>query len=337
MEPNLVIKFTNKKKKVCCNPYNLHTNSKTSNLRSLTKHDLDQLNHGPFTEEMNICSQCRTSKQYNEGAESQFHNRAISPPTLPGSEPMDTDELTDQQHIGQREARLQAEERIAEAYLSQSSTSTAAAPVAEIASTDSMHQIIAPDNYRKIEQIAELVGVEKPTLADVAEKNYKSCLRFEKDVIQKVHNLFGYSSIPTELDEVITNMKEQLSKIENEREKVKYLDLLPDWSKIQIRNTFDDLVTKHTINLMERFKPTASTDQPSRKPGKKPIHTSTVAIIVAYYNQDYISRPFPGRKDYVSVKTANGREKMQKRLLLYPLQDIHKMYNQEMGDTIGKL
>lgn len=325
-------------KGVCCNPYGVHGDAKRITLRHLTDNNLRQLNYSPFTKDMQICDDCR--KKLQPGLPTRYHSQTNE--ELDGaassSEPMLIDEETDHQHIGQRTARLQAEERIAEVFLSQSSTATDVAPVNEIASTESMREVIIQNNYIIIEQIAGVAGVDKPTLADVIGKNYKSYLRFENDVIQKLRNLFGYSSVPTDLDQVITNIKEKISTIKTEKDKVEFLDLLPDWNKSQIRNTFDNLVTEYTINLMERFNSTTSTNQSGRKPGNQPIHTSTVDRIINFFNQDYISRLFPGMKDVLSVKTANGRVKMQKRLILYPLEDVHKKYNEELeGVELGEL
>lgn len=65
------------------------------------------------------------------------------------------------------------------------------------------------DNYTTIEKITEVAGVDKPKSADVRGKNYKAYLCFENNMIQKLRNLFGYASVPTELDQMVTNIKQQ--------------------------------------------------------------------------------------------------------------------------------
>ena len=46
--------------------------------------------------------------------------------------------------------------------------------------------------------------------------------------------------------------------------------------------------------------------------------------VVAYYNNDDISRMMPGKKDFLSVKQDSGtREHVQKRLLLRNIKELH--------------
>lgn len=324
----------------CCNPYNKHNDSKNTNLRHLTDYNLQQLNYGPFTKKMKICDTCRKSLRPDNP--SRYHSQsagaaAIEPFAIEQPEPIDIDEVTVEQPIANRVAHLQAEERITNTFLSQSSSASSAAPVNEIPSTESLQEVIRCENYDTIKRIAEVVGVNKPTLADVRDKNYESYLRFEAEMVRKTRNLFGYASVSTELDQVITNIKDHISTMGTERDKVPFLDLLPNWNKSQIRRTFDNVVTEHTINLMERFKPATATNQSVRKPGNQPIHNSTVEKIIKFYNQDDITRPFPGMKDVISIKTDKGRVKMQKRLLLGTLEDLHKKYIVEIERESSKL
>ena len=56
-----------------------------------------------------------------------------------------------------------------------------------------------------------------------------------------------------------------------------------------------------------------------------------------FYVRDDISRMLPGKKDYVSVKLADGkREHRQKRLLLFKIGEAHELFKEETNVQIGK-
>ena len=56
-----------------------------------------------------------------------------------------------------------------------------------------------------------------------------------------------------------------------------------------------------------------------------------------FYVRDDISRMLPGKKDYVSVKLADGkREHRQKRLLLFKIGEVHELFKEESNVQIGK-
>ena len=49
-----------------------------------------------------------------------------------------------------------------------------------------------------------------------------------------------------------------------------------------------------------------------------------------FYLREDISRMLPGKKDYVSVKLADGkREHRQKRLLLFKIGEVHELFKEE--------
>ena len=56
-----------------------------------------------------------------------------------------------------------------------------------------------------------------------------------------------------------------------------------------------------------------------------------------FYLREDISRMLPGKKDYVSVKLADGkREHRQKRLLLFKIGEVHELFKEESNVQIGK-
>ena len=56
-----------------------------------------------------------------------------------------------------------------------------------------------------------------------------------------------------------------------------------------------------------------------------------------FYLRDDISRMFPGKKDYRSVKNPDGnREHQQKRQLLYKIGELHQLFKKESSLKIEK-
>ena len=54
----------------------------------------------------------------------------------------------------------------------------------------------------------------------------------------------------------------------------------------------------------------------------------------AFYQRDDISRMCPGKKDYISIKTDQGRERHQKRLLLMNISEAHSLFCQDFGEGV---
>lgn len=54
-----------------------------------------------------------------------------------------------------------------------------------------------------------------------------------------------------------------------------------------------------------------------------------------FYQQDGISWISPGKKDYISVKTSDGKEHRQKRLLLMNIKEANRLFQEESGIKVG--
>lgn len=65
--------------------------------------------------------------------------------------------------------------------------------------------------------------------------------------------------------------------------------------------------------------------------------TGEVKMVQNFYARDDISRMLPGKKDYVSVKQADGKiEHRQKGVLLLKIGEAHKLFKEESSVKIGK-
>ena len=64
---------------------------------------------------------------------------------------------------------------------------------------------------------------------------------------------------------------------------------------------------------------------PNPKPGHS-VAQRTIDLVTEFYQSDEVSRMLPGKKDFVSVKKAEGRVHIQKRLVLCNLRELYKLY-----------
>ena len=60
--------------------------------------------------------------------------------------------------------------------------------------------------------------------------------------------------------------------------------------------------------------------------GNKGLSSSTVQLVKDFYINDSVSRQAPGRKDFVTVKTNNKKDYIQKRHMLYSLKESYAIF-----------
>ena len=64
---------------------------------------------------------------------------------------------------------------------------------------------------------------------------------------------------------------------------------------------------------------------PDPRPGQQ-VSQETFDNVVSFYENDEYSRCMPGKKDFVSVKSADGRIHVQKCLILSNLMELHQRF-----------
>ena len=126
--------------------------------------------------------------------------------------------------------------------------------------------------------------------------------------------------------EIIAQLKEKFKTTTNRSEKIQILTVLPNsWSLCKIMQEFG--VSNYMARCAKKLvaeKGILST--PNLKHGRC-LPAATENLVKAFYHSDNISRVMPGRKDYVSVMTAEGkREHCQKRLLLCNLKELYEQF-----------
>lgn len=68
---------------------------------------------------------------------------------------------------------------------------------------------------------------------------------------------------------------------------------------------------------------------PKKKKSKKPTCEETKNLVRGFYLYDDNSRVQPRSNDCVSIRTENGKERVQKRLLLKNLRDLHVAFRKK--------
>lgn len=186
-------------------------------------------------------------------------------------------------------------------------------------------------NFEKIKALLAFLEIpidEKVSRFDASSSNYRVSTLSEmfSKILNKIRPWFPseISDTSEDFNALLLNLKSAFSKTDAEVDKIEILKLLPRrWTYVKIKSHFED-ATQHLITESKKYDLGI---QPLSKAGR-PSHDSDIQNnIVNFYLRDDISRPFPGLKDTISIKPPNGvRQNYQKRLLLAPLDTLHKQY-----------
>ena len=130
-------------------------------------------------------------------------------------------------------------------------------------------------------------------------------------------------------------IKEKFCSTSEDSVKVQVLTVLPkSWSLKRIQTEFgaSNFMARKAKELVKE-KGVLSTPDP--KPGHC-IAKKTIELVVAFYESDTSSRMMPGKKDFISVKQAQGRVHIQKRLILCNLKELYRKFKDEHpSESIG--
>jgi len=110
---------------------------------------------------------------------------------------------------------------------------------------------------------------------------------------------------------MLDQLKERFHDINTQRsEKLQILTVLPkSWSITRIQREFG--VSNFTARKGKQLvKEEGILATPNPKPGQS-LNEKTLHCVQSFYEGDDISRIMPGRKDFVSVRTNEGRQHFQ--------------------------
>src|SRR5258705_1849904 len=138
----------------------------------------------------------------------------------------------------------------------------------------------------------------------------------------------------TDCDTLVSQVKEKFEDATYE-EKVQLLTLLPaSWTIEKTRVEMG--VTEHAVKTARALKEKSGVlAKPLPRSGKL-LPDAIQRHVVDFYETDEISRLFPGKKDFISIKTPDGKIQKQKRLLLGNLKNLYHVYKEKFPeDKVG--
>lgn len=299
----------------CCNPFiKINHYSAKSNLRKVTEGIINMVYeyHGIIwmTQEMYICTRCRIELS--------------SLPSVQNSQPSSS-------------RQLQIE---SSPLISTSVDSPIVTPPTEgsTASVELLEKELI--DYEKLKQIADILDIPIPELKSLKPSHPQYRMVQEETFCASIQQsckmlLPGKpNDSETDLEEVILNMNSAMNKCGFDIEKkLDFFGLLPKrWSLSKIESKFEGHVTSHIKKKLSEIRQATSgiTPLPVQR-GRPGIKPETIEKVLQFYRQDHISRPFPGMKDVISIKQKDGtRVKLQKRLLLDKLSNLHNQYKETL-------
>ncbi|KYN16362.1 hypothetical protein ALC57_11380, partial [Trachymyrmex cornetzi] len=139
-----------------------------------------------------------------------------------------------------------------------------------------------------------------------------------------------------ELEELLNGIKERFHSLpENDPERLRILTIAPlSWSIRKVATEFKTSrqMAQNARKIREERGILASA---TSKSGKK-LPSETIKKVEAFYKSDENSRIMAGRKDTVTITVNNEKIKLQKRLILFNLKDLHEQYTKEnIGFEVG--
>ena len=183
-----------------------------------------------------------------------------------------------------------------------------------------------------VNQYLDTVGETPITKRKLQNKKYS------KQKVEKITSMMQKAIIGSEQTndevEIITQLKEKYSTARRS-EKIQILTVLPkSWSVRRVEEEFgvSNFMARKAKQLV-REKGILSTPDP--KPGRT-LPQGTVDLVSDFYESDETSRIMPGKKDFVSVRKAEGRVHVQKRLVLCNLRELYRMFKDKYPkESIG--
>ena len=151
-----------------------------------------------------------------------------------------------------------------------------------------------------------------------------------KKIRTAVKKLIAPTMEPGDVDdesEIIMQLKEKFQGTSERSEKVQILTVLPrSWSIRQVQEEFgaSNYMARKAKELVKQ-KGILSTPNPRHGHA---LAVETNDLVQRFYESDEVSRIMPGKKDYVSVRQAEKRVHIQKRLILGNLREIYQLFKE---------
>ena len=173
---------------------------------------------------------------------------------------------------------------------------------------------------RKLSKIVKNVEINVAEVynIDVSEVS-ESKISINRDVQQKANNF----------DRLMVLIKEKIKDCRSYQKKLQLLTLCPDsWSRKYASEYFG--VSEYLVRKSRSLKGEKGILAESEPKAGKSLLSSTVDLVLNFYEDDEYSHMMPGKKDYISIKG----EQRQKRLLLCNLRELYAEFKGKYPDIL---
>eukprot|EP00731_Ephydatia_muelleri_P017532 Em0010g630a len=182
-------------------------------------------------------------------------------------------------------------------------------------------QGISPIKKRRMH--SETYLIQKVRTFDVAmERNLQLCTGVNTHVL---HTNDG--------TEIIQQLKEKFGSTKSRSERIRILTALPkSWSVCRIAEEFG--ASKYLAKCAKKLVQNKGILSSPNSKTRPSLSEDTVELVKSFYCSDSISRVMPGKKDFLSVRKADGeKEHRQKRLVLCNLKEAYHQFKTEHPDV----
>ena len=161
-------------------------------------------------------------------------------------------------------------------------------------------------------------------------------VKYPKEKLKKVSIAMKKKLMPeressdSDESEMIAQLKDKFESA-TKRSEVLVLTVLPkSWTIRKVQEEFG--ASNYMVRkAKELVKEKGVLSTPNPKPGHT-LPAETIDLVQSFYESDEVSRMMPGCKDFVSVRKAEGRVHVQKRLILSNLKETCKLFKEEYPD-----
>lgn len=308
-------KTRSKKLKSCCNPFGKHG----------IRHNCKKVNHTviaaaqainiSLNTNQNICSSCRKriiEKNKKKGTQKielvDFDVEVTTPMELSGGET--TESKVESDH-GSND---------------------------KIDSSDSSSHSEFEPSIDKMEKIKKLNALlMQLNLETVNTKKLRST-SYAKSVLAQLNNklseLFGvFDERITEREEIVLQLKGKFAETSDQNDRFRVLSVLPkSWSINRIQSEFQ--TTHHMALTVKRFVERQGVMcSQSRKIGPRTLPPATIDRVKQFFEDDDISRPCAGKRDYKTYYENMEKVTKQRRLVLMNLREAYEIFCKENNDV----
>ena len=162
-------------------------------------------------------------------------------------------------------------------------------------------------------------------------------VKYPKEKLKKISRAMKTKLLPeressdSDESEMITQLKDKFDNVTKGSDKVLVLTVLPkSWTIKKVQEEFGaSNYMVHKAKELVKEKGILSTPNP--KPGHD-LPAETIDLVQSFYECDEVSRMMPGYKDFVSVRQAEGRVHIQKRLILSNLKETYQLFKEKYPD-----